>query len=50
MMELILGASALFRDLEFVVDGTTEDDMQINDTFNGACASGKLIVLVQPRG
>ena len=49
MIELLLGASALFRHLKLAVNEATEDDMQIKDTFNGNPAAGKLIVQIQTR-
>ena len=50
MMELLLAGSALYRHLELVVNGMTKADMEILDTFNGACAAGKMIVKVRSRG
>ena len=49
MIELLLGASALFRHLKLAVNEATEDDMQIKDTFNGNPAAGKLIAQIQSR-
>ena len=49
MIELILGASALFRHLNLTVNEATEEDMRIKDTFSGNPVAGKLIVQIQSR-